>query len=102
MGLDLLADPAFYSNTVTAVKYPGGITDKEFQNQVRNLGILVAGGQGPVKGKIWRTNHMNICTERDVLATIAIIEVVLKRLGYDVPIGSGVLAAQEQMLKESF
>lgn len=102
MGLDLLADPAFYSNTVTAVRYPGGITDKEFRNQVRNLGILIAGGQGPVKGKIWRTNHMNICTERDVLATIAIIEVVLKRLGYDVPIGSGVLAAQEQLLKESF
>jgi aspartate aminotransferase-like enzyme len=102
MGLDLLADPAFYSNTVTAVRYPGGITDKEFRNQVRNLGILIAGGQGPVKGKIWRTNHMNICTERDVLATIAIIEVVLKRLGYDVPIGSGVLAAQEQMLKENF
>jgi aspartate aminotransferase-like enzyme len=102
MGLDLLADPAFYSNTVTAVRYPGGITDKEFRNQVRNLGILIAGGQGPVKGKIWRTNHRNICTERDVLATIAIIEVVLKRLGYDVPIGSGVLAAQEQMLKENF
>jgi hypothetical protein len=27
---------------------------------------------------------------------------VLKRLGYEVPIGSGVLAAQEQMLKETF
>ncbi|MFW9986771.1 MAG: pyridoxal-phosphate-dependent aminotransferase family protein [Candidatus Odinarchaeota archaeon] len=102
MGLDLLADPAYYSNTVTAVKYPSGITDKEFRAQVRNLGILIAGGQGPVKGKIWRTNHMNICTERDVLATIAIIEIVLKRLGYEVPIGSGVLAAQEQLLKEKF
>jgi aspartate aminotransferase-like enzyme len=100
MGLDLLADPAHYSNTVTAVKYPSGIADTEFRTQVRNLGILIAGGQGPVKGKIWRTNHMNICTERDVLATIAIIEIVLKRLGYDVPIGSGVLAAQEQLLKE--
>ncbi len=102
MGLDLLADPAHYSNTVTAVKYPSGITDKEFRAQVRNLGILIAGGQGPVKGKIWRTNHMNVCTERDVLATIAIIEIVLKRLGYEVPIGSGVLAAQEQLLKEKF
>jgi len=102
MGLKLLADPAHYSNTVTAVKYPPGVKDQEFRDLVRRWGVLVAGGQGPIKGKIWRTNHMNICTERDVLATIAIIEVVLKRLGYDVPIGSGVLAAQEQMLKENF
>lgn len=102
MGLDLLADPAHYSNTVTAVKYPSGIADKDFRNQVRNFGILVAGGQGPVKGKIWRTNHMNICTERDILATLAIIEIVLKRLGFEFPIGSGILAAQEQLLKEKF
>ena len=69
---------------------------------MRNLGILVAGGQGPVKGKIWRTNHMNICTERDVLATLAIIEIILRRMGFEFPIGSGILAAQEQLLKEKF
>jgi aspartate aminotransferase-like enzyme len=102
IGLDLLADPAHYSNTVTAVKYPSGIKDKEFRSQLRNLGVLIAGGQGPVKGKIWRTNHMNICMERDVLATMALIEVVLKRLGFEFPLGSGVLAAQEQLLKEKF
>ncbi len=102
MGMDLLAEPAHYSNTVTAVKYPSGIADKEFRTQVRNLGILIAGGQGPVKGKIWRTNHMNICSERDVLATLSVIEVVLKRMGFEFPLGSGVLAAQEQLLKEKF
>jgi aspartate aminotransferase-like enzyme len=102
MGLDLLADPAHYSNTVTAVKYPSGITDKDFRSQVRNFGILLAGGQGPVKGKIWRTNHMNICTERDILSTMAIIEIVLKRLGFEFPLGSGVLATQEQILKEKY
>jgi len=102
LGLDLLADPAHYSNTVTAVKYPSGITDSDFRGQVRNLGILVAGGQGPVKGKIFRTNHMNICNERDILSTIAIIEIVLKRLGFEFALGSGVLAAQEQILKEKY
>jgi aspartate aminotransferase-like enzyme len=102
MGLDLLADSAHYSNTVTAVKYPSGITDKDFRSQVRDLGILLAGGQGPVKGKIWRTNHMNICTERDILSTMAIIEIVLKRLGFEFPLGSGVLATQEQILKEKY
>lgn len=100
MGLELLADPAHYSNTVTAIKYPSGINDSEFRNQVQNLGILVAGGQGPVKGKIWRTNHMNICTEREILATLAICEIALKRLGYEISLGSGVGAAQEQILKE--
>ena len=102
IGLDLLANPAHYSNTVTAVKYPSGITDSDFRSQVRNLGILVAGGQGPVKGKIFRTNHMNICTERDILSTMAVVEIVLKRLGFEFALGSGVLAAQEQILKEKY
>jgi aspartate aminotransferase-like enzyme len=100
MGLDLLADPEYYSNTVTAVKYPQGISDSDFRSLVKSLGILVAGGQGPVKGKIFRTNHMNICTERDVLTTMAIIEVALKKLGFEIVLGSGVKAAQEQLLKE--
>jgi aspartate aminotransferase-like enzyme len=100
MGLELLADPAYYSNTVTAVKYPSGINDQEFRNYVRSLGVLIAGGQGPVKGKIFRTNHMNICTERDVLATLAVIEAALKKLGFKIDLGSGVAAAQDQLLKE--
>ncbi len=100
MGLELLADPAHYSNTVTAVKYPAGINDQDFRNYVRSLGILIAGGQGPVKGKIFRTNHMNICTERDVLATMAVIEIALKKLGFKIDLGSGVAGAQEQLLRE--
>lgn len=100
MGLELLADPAYYSNTVTAAKYPAGIKDKDFRNYVRSLGVLIAGGQGPVRGKIFRTNHMNICTERDVLTTMVTIEVALKKLGFKIDLGSGVAAAQEQLLKE--
>lgn len=100
MGLELLADPDYYSNTVTAVKYPQGIKDSEFRGLIRRFGILIAGGQGPVKGKIFRTNHMNICVERDVLTTMALVEVTLKQLGFPVSLGSGVSAAQEQLLKE--
>ncbi len=100
MGLELLADPKHYSNTVTAVKYPEGIDDTEFRSLIRHFGVLIAGGQGPVKGKIFRTNHMNICIDRDVLTTMALIEVTLKRLGFPVSLGSGVSAAQEQLLKE--
>ncbi len=100
MGLELLADPKHYSNTVTAVKYPPGIKDSEFRSLIRKFGVLIAGGQGPVKGKIFRTNHMNICIERDVLTTMSLIEITLKQLGYPVSLGSGVSAAQEQMLKE--
>ncbi|MFX1563183.1 MAG: pyridoxal-phosphate-dependent aminotransferase family protein [Promethearchaeota archaeon] len=100
MGLELLADLAHYSNTVTAVKYPAGINDTDFRNNVQSLGVLIAGGQGPVKGKIFRTNHMNICTEKDVLTTMAVIEVALKKLGFEIDLGSGVAAAQKQLLEE--
>jgi aspartate aminotransferase-like enzyme len=100
MGLELLADPAYYSNTVTAVKYPASVNDKDFAGWVRRLGILVAGGQGPLKGKIFRTNHMNVCTDRDILMTMAVVEVALKKLGAKIKPGSGVAAAEEQLLKE--
>jgi len=100
MGLELLADPNHYSNTVTAVKYPLGIKDREFRDRVRRRGVLVAGGQGPVKGKIFRTNHMNICGEKEILMTLAIIELTLKELGHSVKLGAGVAAAEEQILRE--
>jgi aspartate aminotransferase-like enzyme len=100
MGLELLADPAYYSNTVTAVKFPASVKDKDFADGVRGLGILVAGGQGPLKGKIFRTNHMNVCIDRDILTTMAVVEVTLKRLGAKIKLGAGVAAAEEQLLKD--
>ncbi|MFQ6085188.1 MAG: pyridoxal-phosphate-dependent aminotransferase family protein [Candidatus Bathyarchaeia archaeon] len=98
MGLKLFADERHLSNTVTAVRYPDGIDD-DFIRLMKEYGILIAGGQDELKGKIFRIAHVNICEQRDILVTVGASEVALRKLGYDVNLGSGVKAAQEVFLK---
>jgi len=81
-GLELfpeLNEYSRYSNTVTAIKIPKGITDKELRDGVREYGILISGGQEHLKGKIFRIGTMGNITKRDVLATLMALEEVLRR-----------------------
>ncbi len=71
-----------YSNTVTAIKIPKGITDSELRGTLRNeYGILISGGQERLKGKIFRIGAMGNVGKREVLTTLAAIEDVLLRKG---------------------
>ncbi|RLF47690.1 MAG: aminotransferase [Thermoplasmata archaeon] len=91
LGLQLFPEEKFASNTVTAIRYPKGIEDKEFRGILKEeLGVIVAGGQSIVKGKIFRIGHMGICSEVDIMATISAIEYALLRLGYEFEAGAGV------------
>jgi len=56
-------------------------------------GVTIAGGQGDLKGKIFRIAHLGYMVEFDVLTAIAALEIVLKELGYKFVVGSGVSAA---------
>jgi aspartate aminotransferase-like enzyme len=84
-GLELfpeLNEYSRYSNTVTAIKMPDGITDKELRGTVKSeYGILISGGQEHLKGKIFRIGTMGNVTKRDVLATLVAVEDVLSRKG---------------------
>ncbi len=95
IGFELFADKRYASNTVSAVKYMDGLDDAAFRNTMLKHKVLIAGGQGKVKGKIFRVAHMNLCSEREVLLTLALIELTLKELGFDVELGAGVSAAQK-------
>ncbi|MDD3421654.1 MAG: alanine--glyoxylate aminotransferase family protein [Methanocellales archaeon] len=92
-----LNDISGYSNTVTAVNMPEGITDKQLRDGVREKGVLIAGGQGPLAGKIFRIGNMGAISEKDILLTIRALESVLAEHGLKTK-GMGVTAA-EQILK---
>ncbi len=94
MGLDLLAERGYESNTVTAIKIP----EKADQvvSQGKRYGVLFAGGQGKLAGKILRIGHMNIIGEREVLTGISVLDAVLTELGIEHSAGSGTLAAQQE------
>ena len=56
--------------------------------------IEIAGGLGPLKGKIWRVGLMGYCSQKpNVLLFLAAMEKILAELGFRVPAGAGVAAA---------
>jgi serine---pyruvate transaminase len=90
------------ADSVTSVKYPQGITDKDFRGQLKTRhNIHIAGGQGTMEGNIFRVNHMGYSDAYDALAVVAAIEHVMKSLGKPVEFGKGVAAAQ-RVLTEMF
>jgi len=83
-----------YSNTVTAFSYPAGVKDDEMRAIIKKMGIIIAGGQDHLKGKIFRIGHMGAVSAPEILATLAATQHALKKLGYKVQ-GDGVQAACE-------
>jgi alanine-glyoxylate transaminase / serine-glyoxylate transaminase / serine-pyruvate transaminase len=99
MGLQLLVEnPAERLPTVTAVKIPQGIDDAKVRNQLlEEFSIEIAGGLGPLKGKIWRIGLMGYSSQRThVLLLLGAIEKVLLDQGFRVPAGAGVAVAVRQ------
>ncbi len=99
LGFKLLADPKFASDTVTGAYLPDGLEWKAFNGTLRKLGLVVAGGQGALKGKIFRIGHMGHVTIPAILNAIAVLEVALIELGRPVTPGAAVAAAQVAALK---
>ena len=58
-------------------------------------GITYAGGQSQLSGKIVRIAHLGWMNENDVIVAIAALERGFVEMGYDIPLGAGVAAAQE-------
>ncbi|MFH1394701.1 MAG: alanine--glyoxylate aminotransferase family protein [Candidatus Omnitrophota bacterium] len=89
MGLKIFAKNP--SNAVTSVNVPEGVDGLAFVKKMRDeQGITVAGGQAELKGKIFRIAHLGYMDVYDTISAISGIEIVLKELGFDIKLGSGV------------
>jgi len=95
MGLRLLAKEEFASNAVTAVYPPEGISADDLRRMAREEGVILAGGQGSLKGKIFRIGHIGYITPSDIIVTLSVIEGTMKRLGYKTGLGNGLQKALE-------
>jgi aspartate aminotransferase-like enzyme len=88
LGLELLADERFASNTVTAVKIPEGVEVKALRNLVEDeYDTVLAGGQGKFQGKIFRIGHLGAVNDEDVRACLDVLAKALPRVGYAIPAG---------------
>ncbi len=98
LGFELLADHAHYSRTVTAVHVPEGLDWKAFNGEVKARGVVLAGGQGKLTGKIFRLGHLGSVTIEEILGAIATLERVSLTQGRPVEPGAAVAAAQRAAL----
>jgi len=101
LGLELLAKNA-PSPAVTAIKVPSQIKDgKAIVRTMRDdYGVLIAGGQDELEGKIFRLSHFGYVDEFDITTAISCLELTLHKLGYPVKFGSGVGAALKIFAEE--
>ncbi|HSC70829.1 MAG TPA: alanine--glyoxylate aminotransferase family protein, partial [Candidatus Methylomirabilis sp.] len=97
LGLELFAEHP--GCACTAVKAPAGIEGGAIVKGYRKRGITIAGGQGSMRGKIFRIAHMGYADNSDVLIALGTLELVLVELGYPVKLGEGVRAAQQILQK---
>ena len=97
IGLDLfIEDDNSASATVTGIKGNFQIDVNELISVLKeDYKIIIAGGQGDLKGKIFRIGHMGYIHPLDILTTISGLEMALKQLGYPVELGAGIRAAEE-------
>ena len=104
MGLPMLvANPADRLATVTAVNIPAGIEDVPVRKQLLDeFNIEIAGGLGPVKGKIWRVGLMGYsCQKPNVLIFLAALEKTLSDQGFKLPAGAATAAALQSYKHDS-
>jgi len=80
LGFRLFADPAHASDTVTAVHLPDGLDWPTFNRQLLSRGLVLAGGQGKLAGKIMRLGHLGAVEPADVEAALTIIGEALDAL----------------------
>lgn len=95
LGLELLAPDDCASMAVTAVQSPM-VVDADTLRKVllREYGVTFAGGQGVMKGKIFRIAHMGFADKMDVIIALAALEMALGKCGYKAELGAGVREAQ--------
>ena len=96
-GLELCASrPEFYSDSVSAIKTPEGFNATDIVTLAADkYGMAFGVGLGEVAGKVFRIGHLGMLSDAMMLSGLGVAEMVMKDLGLDIKLGSGVGAAQE-------
>tara|TARA_Y100001936_G_scaffold41944_1_gene40584 strand:- start:844 stop:1197 length:354 start_codon:yes stop_codon:yes gene_type:complete len=81
IGLDILPEENYASDTVTAIKLPKNVDGKMIVKQVeKNYNIVLGGGQQKLAGKIIRIGHMGWINQDDIEKSILALKETLDSL----------------------
>lgn len=96
MGLSPFARQDARSNVVIAINYIPGMDDKKFRGLLsQHFRILVAGGFGDLKGKVFRIGSMGEVSKYHVMRTLSSIASVMNILGLKVSPDAGTIALKK-------
>lgn len=92
-------DDSYASPTVTSLIPPDAADEEQLRNDVLvDSGIWIAGGFGPLRGRIIRIGHMGVGATREaVLATILALENALIKQGLSIEKGAATAAAETEL-----
>ena len=95
LGLDLFGEGLDDNWTVTAIRAPEAADADTISDRMRSdFGCVIAPGQGPLKGTVFRIGHFGYFSELDIVRGLAALEMTLERLGHPVKRGAAVGAAE--------
>ena len=99
LGLEVLADPQYRLNPLTAVLIPAGVDEAVVRRKLINdYNIEIGAGLGDLQGKVWRIGLMGeSARESNVFAFLSALERILPEQGYEVAYGSSLAAAQQAL-----
>lgn len=95
LSLPLMTSDEDASPTVTSVYQADGWDSETIRSDLKNMGIVIAGGQQHLKGKIFRIGHMGYCDPLDIVPVLTAIEISLKKQKVSVTLGTAIQAAEE-------
>ena len=101
LGLGLAAEEGRRLPMLNAVTVPDGVDEAKVRGRLlKDQGIEIGGGLGPMKGKVWRIGLMGESSRRaSVLTVLAALEDALRAEGRTVTPGAAVAAAQAAYAK---
>jgi len=99
IGLPLASQEGHQLWTLNSVTIPDGVDDAAVRTALlRDFGIEIGGGLGPLKGKTWRIGLMGeSSTAANVLAVLSALELILPACGHPLRSGAALSAAQQAL-----
>ena len=78
-GLEYLVNPAYHSNTITALRLPKGVTYDRLHNALKAKGFVIYAGQAKLKKAIFRIANMGQINAGDARELLAALKAVLRK-----------------------
>jgi aspartate aminotransferase-like enzyme len=98
LGLTPFAKEEDRSITIIALNYLEGLEDNTFRNTLaKKFRVLVAGGFGNLKGKVFRVGCMGEVHRYHVMRTISAISSTLDMMGYKINSSDALQTAEEKL-----